>query len=223
MKPLLCCVVVVSVLTGCQTLEQEVVAPGGEGVAPDILLGHVPGGLPEDFYDEAEMVTHEAVLEYVATSDQITSGGALETQAMIPLVSPEWWESEQVAFDYFVESSLRTVGTSDVRNFLVQSARNTPSPSVEVGVIACVDTTAVFALPLEASNPPESVWEWHPHYEDFDGDPTQWEQIEAFLEQPGLSWGSVEPVVFWFEGPTMDSLVLISSMPWWGVYPCVPK
>ena len=72
-----------------------------------------------------------------------------------------------------------------------------------------------------SADPPESLWEWHPHYEDFEGEPSQWAKIEAFLESPDVSWGSPEAVVFWFEGPTMASLLLTSSEPWWGVYSCV--
>jgi hypothetical protein len=221
MKQLLLATCMLVALAGCNTLQQEVVLPGQTPSTPQILLGHVPGGLPAGFSRDAESVTREAVLDYIALSDQITAAGGVNAQAMVPLVSPEWWVSEQDGFSYFVEKGLRTYGTSEVTTFLVQSARITSLDTVEVGVIACVDTTAVFLLPGQAADPPESVWQWHPHYEDFEGDSTQWAAIEVFLEQPGLSWGSPEPVVFWFEGPTMDSLVLTSSELWWGVYPCV--
>ena len=221
MKAIPLLIATVIMLTGCGMAESETVVPG---VAPDtseINFGLIPGGLPAGFYDDAEKHAGLAVERYIAVSDAITSTGATDISAMKNLVSPEWWETERSGFAHFVDNSLRTVGTSDVSRFLVQSARMTPGDMVEVGAIACIDTTGVFHLPVDAIDPPEEVWQWHPHYEDFEGDPGVWEEIEQFLEQPGLSWGTMEPVVFWFLGPAMESLVLTSSEPWWGVYPCV--
>ena len=207
-------------LAGCQTLEKEIVLPGTDDPSPEILLGHVPGGLPADFVEDAAIVTGEAVLAYVALSDQITAQGGANSHLMAPLVSPEWWVSEQEGFAYFVSEGLRTQGTSEVLQFLVQSARVTPRDTVEVGVIACVDTTGVLVFPIESPDPPDILWQWHPHYEEFEGEASQWANIEEFLDDPRVSWGSPEAVVFWFEGPTMDTLVLSSSEPWWGVYSC---
>lgn len=221
MKPLVLISLALFVLTGCQTLEQEIVLPGVNDPSPPILLGHVPGGLPADFYEDAAEVTREAVLGYVALSDQITAEGGVNPQSMKPLVSPEWWVVEQEGFAYFVEEGFRTQGTSEVSQFLVQSARLTPSDTVEVGVIACVDTTEVIVFPTESPNPPEILWQWHPDYEDFQGEASDWAAIEDFLEDPRVSWGSPQAVVFWFEGPAMDSLLLSSSEPWWGVYSCL--
>lgn len=220
MKPLVILTLPFLLLTGCQTLEQEIVLPGVDDPPPAILLGHVPGGLPADFYDNAAEVTGEAVLRYVALSDEITSEGGANPQQMKPLVSAEWWAVEQEGFSYFVGEGLRTHGTSEVSQFLVQSARITPVDTVEVGVIACVDTTGVIVAPAESPDPPETLWQWHPDYEDFDGDASQWAPIEEFLDDPRVSWGSPQAVVFWFEGPAMDSLLLSSSEPWWGVYTC---
>ncbi|MGA1563125.1 MAG: hypothetical protein ACO35C_00705 [Pontimonas sp.] len=214
-------IALVLTLTGCDTAEAETLVPGVTPDSPDINFGQIPGGLPAGFYDEAEENVSVAVERYIAMSDEITAAGASDISSMEALVSPEWWETERAGFSHFVENSLRTVGTSQVSRFLVQSARITPEDTVEVGAIACIDTTGVFHLPVDAPDPPEVLWEWHPHYEDFEGDPAVWAEIEQFLEQPGLSWGAVEPVVFWFLGPAMDSLVLTSSEPWWGVYPCV--
>lgn len=221
MKPLLLLSVALVSVTGCQAPDATTVAPGPGSPQSEILFGHIPGGLPEGFYDDAEASARAAVVRYIGLSDQITAAGALDTAAMAPVVSSEWWLAEQEGFAYFVDEGLRSVGTSEVSHFVVQSARLTSGGMVEVGAIACVDTTGVFVLPLDAPDPPESIWQWHPHYEDFDGDPAQWAELEAFLEQPQLSWGSPEAVVFWFEGSRMDSLVLTSSEPWWGVYPCV--
>jgi hypothetical protein len=87
-------------------------------------------------------------------------------------------------------------------------------------VIACVDSTQVFVLPALSPDPPDDVWGWHPHYEDFDGDLESWGVIEAFLEDPEVSWGELRAVVYWFEGATPDTLLLEVSEVWWGVYPC---
>lgn len=221
MKPLFLITLPLLALVGCQTLEQEIVLPGVDDPPPAVLLGHVPGGLPADFYEDAAEVTNEAVLRYVALSDQITAEGGVNPQSMKPLVSPEWWVVEREGFAYFVEEGFRTQGTSEVSQFLVQSARLTPNDTVEVGVIACVDTTDVIVFPTESPDPPEIIWQWHPDYEDFEGEASDWVAIEEFLDDPRVSWGSPQAVVFWFEGPTMDSLVLASSEPWWGVYSCL--
>jgi hypothetical protein len=130
-------------LTGCGMAESETVVPG---VAPDnseINFGLIPGGLPEGFYDDAEEHAGQAVERYIAVSDAITSTGATDISAMKALVSPEWWETERSGFSHFVDNSLRTVGTSEVSRFLVQSARITPDDMVEVRAIACIDTTGV--------------------------------------------------------------------------------
>lgn len=89
MNPLLLITLPLLALVGCQTLEQEIVLPGVDESPPAVLLGHVPGGLPADFYEDAAEVTGEAVLRYVALSDQITAEGGVNPQSMKPLVSPE--------------------------------------------------------------------------------------------------------------------------------------
>jgi len=221
MKPTLVLTLSLLVLGGCDSVPSDTVLPGVASTTPGVLLGHVPGGLPADFYDRARDATSEAVSAYIALSEEITGSGGADPERLRLLVSPEWWPAEKAGFAYFGDQGLRTLGTSDVSRLLVQSARITAEGTIEVGVIACVDTTSVLILPLDSADPPESLWEWHPHYEDFEGEPSQWAQIEAFLESPDLSWGSPEAVVFWFEGPTMTSLLLTSSEPWWGVYSCV--
>ena len=65
MKPLLLITLPLLALVGCQTLEQEIVLPGVDESPPAVLLGHVPGGLPADFYEDAAEVTGEAALRYV--------------------------------------------------------------------------------------------------------------------------------------------------------------
>ena len=76
MKPLLLITLPLLALVGCQTLEQEIVLPGVDESPPAVLLGHVPGGLPADLYEDAAEVTGEAVLRYVALSDQVTPGSS---------------------------------------------------------------------------------------------------------------------------------------------------
>jgi hypothetical protein len=221
MKPTLVFTLGLLVLGGCQSVASETVLPGIENTTPEILLGHVPGGLPADFYDRARDATSDSVRAYISLSDEITASGGMGSERLRPLVAPDWWPSEQQGFAYFGDQGLRTLGTSAVSRLLVQSARLTAQDTIEVGVIACVDTTGVLILPADSADPPESLWEWHPHYEDFQGEPAQWAQIEAFLDSPDVSWGSPEAVVFWFKGPTTGSLLLTSSQPWWGVYSCV--
>ena len=70
MKPTL--VLTLLVLSGCQNVPSETVLPG-DTTAPEILLGHVPGGLPADFYDRARDTTDKAVRAYIALSDEITA------------------------------------------------------------------------------------------------------------------------------------------------------
>ena len=81
MKPLLLIILPLLALVGCQTLEQEIVLPGVDESPPAVLLGHVPGGLPADFYEDAAEVTGQAVLRYVALSDQITAEGGVNPQS----------------------------------------------------------------------------------------------------------------------------------------------
>lgn len=207
-------------LAGCQNPGTEIVLPGVEPEPPELLLGHVPGGLPEGFYDDAALMTRAAIERYVALSDEITAQGGEGAERIAPMVSPEWRAEELSGFSYFEREGLRSMGVSTVSRFLVQSARLTPGSTVEVGAIACVDTTDVLVFPRDTADPPEILWQWHPHYEDFEGEESDWALIEQFLETPDLSWGSSEAVVFWFEGPTMESLVLTSTEPWWGVYSC---
>jgi hypothetical protein len=205
---------------GCQGPEGEVVAPA-ENENPDtVLLGHVPGGLPEAFLEDASEHSRVALQRYIELSDAISAQGGEGASELRPWVSPEWWPSEQESFAFYEETGSRSLGSSQLSRFLVQSARFTPRGTVEVGVIACVDTTDVFVLPVELRDPPALLWEWHPDYEDFPGGPAEWADIEGFLSHPDVSWGSAEPVVFWFEGPDLASLLLTSSSPWWGVYSC---
>ena len=119
-------IALVLTLTGCDTAEAETLVPGVTPDSPDINFGQIPGGLPAGFYDEAEENVSVAVERYIAVSDEITAAGAADISSMEALVSPEWWETERAGFSHFVENSLRTVGTSQVSRFLVQSARITP-------------------------------------------------------------------------------------------------
>ena len=220
MKSLVLLVVPILALGGCQFVDRESVAPGSDSAPDALLLGHVPGGVPEGFFEDARDASEDVLRRYIQVSESITAQGGGQSEPMRELVTPEWWSSEVDGFEYFQDENLRTVGESSLSRMLVQSARRTPANTIEVGVIACVDGTDLFVVPIDTPDPPESVWDWHPHYEDFEGAEAQWAEIEAFLTTPGVSWGSPEAVVFWFEGPTMGSLALASSEPWWGVYPC---
>jgi hypothetical protein len=220
MKPACIAIVAAALLGGCQVSEDT-----GHRLVPGnpmerVLLGQVPGGVPAEFHDDALHHATQAVARYVEVSDLITTLGGVDPEPMRVLVSPHWWSSEVAGFEYFSQQRVRTLGQSAVSSILLQSARTTPDGITEVGVIACVDTTSLFVLQHDTPDPPAEVWQWHPHYEDFAGEPSSWLAIEAFLETPGVSWGSHEAVVFWFEGAHLSSLVLVGSEPWWGVYSC---
>ena len=97
MKPLLLMTLPLLALVGCQTLEQEIVLPGVDDSPPAVLLGHVPGGLPADFYEDAAEVTGQAVLRYVALSDQITRSGGdkvVEVLSVTPVLVDRGCHSE---------------------------------------------------------------------------------------------------------------------------------
>jgi len=75
-------------------------------------------------------------------------------------------------------------------------------------------------LPAEYADPPDVVWLWHPAYEDFEGDDQDWRSLEAYLAQPGLTWGEERAVQAWLVGEDVGSLVIDSWEQWWGVYEC---
>ena len=97
MKPLLLMTLPLLALVVCQNLEQEIVLPGVDDSPPAVFLGHVPGGLPADFYEDAAEVTGQAVLRYVALSDQITRSGGdkvVEVLSVTPVLVDRGCHSE---------------------------------------------------------------------------------------------------------------------------------
>jgi hypothetical protein len=212
-----CALSLVLVVAGCSAAD---VTPGvlvsGE---PEVYVQQVEGGYPEGFLEEVTVVAGNLLTSYVETSDRITSRQQ-DAHTLRPLVTAQWWEQEQEGFRYFETHNLRTLGTSTLSRILVSSARTTPEGLIEVGAIACVDSTSVFVFSAELPDPPAELWDWHPHYEEFAGDEQARADIESFLSHPTVSSGSHEAVMWWLEGDTIEELRIDSSEPWWGVYSC---
>ena len=213
-------VLAASLLVGCQAVEEDVIAPDGELTQTLETTAMPARQLPPDFLERASVSAQTQVERYLELSDQITENGGADPEAMATVVSAQWLPEEMTGFAYYEQEGLRTWGRTGLSKVLVQSAHVRLDSLIEVGVIACVDSSGVFVLPLESENPPEIVLQWHPHYEDFEGGDNEWTVLEEFLGQPGLTWGPNEAVVFWLLGESLEQLVVDSSEQWWGVYPC---
>lgn len=205
-------------ISGCEAPELQVTEVSGDitGLsqwAPERLL-------PANFYDLALEEASVVVGSYLATSDAITSEGGKSWQPISSLVSERWLSEEQEGFRYFEREGLRSIGETTFDSLIVQSAHITLDQQVEVGILACIDGTGVFVLPTDYDDPPEILWQWHPAYEDFEGDEGQWEQLEEYLSQPGVTWGEERAVQAWLVGEAVHSLVIDSWEQWWGVYEC---
>jgi hypothetical protein len=127
---------------------------------------------------------------------------------------------EQQGFIHYQETGERTVGKTMFEDSVVQVARLTPERTLDIAIYGCVDTTGVFVLAPDHVDPPEEVLSWHPGYEEFVGDETQWQVIEAFYSQEGVRWGDRRAIVFWLVGDSFDSLAIDSSSEWWGAHAC---
>lgn len=213
-------VMTVSLLVSCQAVEEEEIAPGDHAMATLEATATPARQLPPDFLERAAVRAQTQVERYLELSDQITENGGADPEAIATVVTKQWLPEEIAGFAYYEQEGLRTWGTTGLSEVLVQSAHVRLDSLIEVGVIACVDSSGVFVLPLEGDDPPEIVLQWHPNYEDFEGSDNQWNVLEEFLGQPGLTWGPNEAVVFWLLGERLEQLVIDSSEQWWGVYPC---
>jgi hypothetical protein len=219
LSPRAALVLIPLLLVGCETPTAEPEEVGRGELAAKLERGP-ERSLPADFYDVA-LEEASAVLEsYLRATDEITSGGGTQWQAIESLVSQEWLREEQSGFGYFDSEGLRSIGDTTVDSVIVQSAHITQDQQVEVGILACVDGTGLFVLPAEYADPPDVVWQWHPAYEDIEGDDQDWRSLEAYLAQPGLTWGEERAVQAWLVGEDVGSLVIDSWEQWWGVYEC---
>lgn len=215
--------IVLSVLfaTGCQAAPASDVAPSPGGSADPATHRVLPSReLPPTLYDDARSAALELVGAYVAATDAITAVGGADALRIAPVVSADWLAQEEEGFEYYHTNNLRSVGTTVMSRLMVQSAHLTAEGHVEVGVLVCVDGTDLFVIPAEYRDPPESVRQAHPDYEDFSGDEAQWLEIQDYLSQPGVIWGDIAAVEAWLTGPSVDALSIDSWEQWWGVYPC---
>ena len=206
-------------LTGCQapTPDRVMEDPAATVLSPPRGISR---DLPPDFYSVVEGETREVVEGYLAATDLITANGGRDSAAIVPLVSESWLVRERAGFQFYETEGLRSVGATSIHSLIIQSAHLTRTASVEVGALMCVEGTDLFVFPEGYEDPPEVVWQWHPAYEDFVGDDSEWDQIEEYLSQPGVTWGNSLAVQAWLVGETTDSLVVDSWEPWWGVYEC---
>lgn len=203
-------------LVGCSPVESVAVLPVVATEAPPVASPQ----LPDDFYALAGAAALGLLTAYLITSDEITQDAGLNPDRMSRWVSPEWLDKELEGFRYYQETQERTVGDSAVDSAVVQLARITPEATLDVGVMACVDTTAVLVMPPDTPDPPNEVLAWHPHYEGFDGSDQEWAVIEDFFATVPVRIGDRRAIVFWLTGDTLDTLVVDSSEEWWGINEC---
>lgn len=176
--------------------------------------------LPPSFFDDAHQQAEGVIDRYLSTTDAITAAGAADVTAIESVVSASRLPEESQGFESYLTRGLRSIGTTSAHSLVVQNAHITLEGAIEVGVMVCVDGTDLFVIPADYEDPPEVVWQWHPAYEDFEGDPGEWEAIERYLSQPDVRWGSAVAIQAWLVGETLNSLVIDSWEPWWGVYEC---
>jgi hypothetical protein len=217
MKHTLMAILWSTLLGGCAPVESLPSLPLPEA---QVVAGASPQ-LPEDFYARAEVAALVVLTNYLATSDVITQEAGQNPTRMSRWVTPEWLEQELEGFRYYTKSSERTVGQSVVERAVVQLARITPEDILDVGVMACVDTTAVLLLPANTPDPPEEVLRWHPRYEEFDGTEEEWAVIEEFFATVPVRLGDRRTIVFWLVGESFDTLLVDSSEEWWGTNECL--
>jgi len=206
-------------LSGCATPPEDQ-APQ-DAPEPSALSWVAPAReFPGDFYDDASTAATEVIDEYLELTDAITAGGGRDSHDISSVVSESWFSEERAGFDYYRAEDLRSVGTTVMTLLLVQSVHITPEGTLDVGVVMCVDGTNLFVIPADYDNPPEIVLQWHPVYEDFEGDTAQWAALEKYLSQPRVTWGENTAIQAWLTGDSLQSLVIDSWQYWWGVYSC---
>lgn len=205
------------VLVGCVEAPEPPALSGG-----DALAKATPGPQwTDDFYERVEDHAVNVVAGYLVASDTITQDGGVDPSPISSWVSPAWLPKELEGFSHFVSKQERTVGASSFDTPVVQLARFTPEQIFDVGVMVCVDTTAVLVIPHSAEDPPEEVLTRHPNYDDFDGTEREWAVVEAYFDSVPVRSGDRRTIVFWLIGETLDRLVIDSSTEWWGENQCL--
>jgi hypothetical protein len=214
-------VVIASGLVGCVppsvALEVPLSLQEAPGVAEVVLLER---SLPVDFYDDALVHSLRVINAYLALSDLITSEEGAQPERMEKLVSAQWYSKEQEGFEHYRLHRERTSGATFFEDYVIQMVRITPEKTLDVGVFGCVDTSQVIVLAESHPELPELVSQWHPDYDGFDGDESEWEEITQFYELEGLRFGDRRAIIFWLTGETFDGLVVDNSSQWWGAHTC---
>lgn len=190
-----------------------------ESSAPEVTT---PSPLwTDDFYERVEDQAIVVLAGYLAASDTVTQDGGVDPSPIYSWVSPSWLPKELEGFSHFVNKQERTVGVSTFDTPVVQLARFTPEEMFDVGVMVCVDTTAVMVIPQSATDPPEEVLAWHPNYDDFTGTEQEWAVVQEYFDSVLVRTGDRRTIVFWLVGETLDRLVVDSSEEWWGANECL--
>lgn len=188
-------------------------APSGEVGWPD--------SEPESFAQDVERAASEVVGRYLAMTDRITSAGGVDSSLMSPLTTSTWFPTEQRGFDHYVVEGIRTTGTTQFHSLVVQSVWQPQPELLDVNVVACVDATEVWLIPVDAPEPPEGLPEWVASDATFyEGDEDQWEEWTAYLDTFTPTPGVVEAVVFWLVGRDLATLRVDGTANWEGGHSC---
>lgn len=204
-------------LVACET---PVILPETGGNTEPLSLVQPRRELPPTFFEQAANGAEEVIDRYLSITDEITARGGTNTEPIKALVSPSWLIKEREGFESYQTRGLRSVGSTSAHSVVIQNAHITLEGAIEVGAMVCVEGTDLFVIPAEYDDPPEVVWQWHPDYEDFEGEDSDWEDIEQYLSQPDVTWGTAVAIQTWLVGESFESLVIDSWEPWWGVYEC---
>lgn len=213
----MCVPAVVLVLGGCAAAPEAPVPADTSALE----VGEPSPEWTDDFYERVEHQAVGVLAGYLAASDTVTRDGGVDPTPIYSWVSPSWLPKEMLGFSHFVTKKERTVGVSAFDTPVVQLARFTPEEMFDVGVMVCVDTTAVMVIPQNAKDPPEEVLAWHPNYDDFGGTEREWAVIQEYFDSVPVRSGDRRTIVFWLVGKTLDRLVVDSSEEWWGANECL--
>jgi hypothetical protein len=216
---------VVAFLVGCAG---SVDVPGASTFAPGPavetpLSGDVgwPAAEDETFQLDVERAAGDVVGSYLALTDRITSEGGDGAWSMSALTTSTWFPTEQRGFDHYVAEGLRTIGETRFHSLVVQSVWQPGGDALEIDVVACVDATGVWLLPLDAPDPPEGLVEWvASDAQFFEGDDLQFQEWTSYLDTYLPAPGVVEAVVFWLVGSSLTDLRIDGTANWEGVHSC---
>jgi hypothetical protein len=204
--------------------------PSPQAPYPDTTLTSYP---PVASSWDAETITESvnaAIVAYLSLTDAIAGDGGEMASRMAQATTPEWFPTEQTAFDHYRDRGVRTVGETLVDSVVVQNVWEPVSGGIEVDVFSCVDARGVWLVPREAPDPPEGLMEWVMSPRTFqaipeDGVedapeeiPEEWfEYLDTYQPQPGVK----EAIVWWLRGSEAGALVVDGSTHWDGGPACL--